>query len=388
VNCNVIVGNKNAATPDIEKYILAEGTGNITIASSVFAEGGIASNNGNIILKNTYIKSPRGAVISHLGKKNSAVNFNGSLSTMVQFASGSKPVEFFSNSMTLGGTLGLNFYADLSALLTNQLSGIYTDFKLYKNDTIQTAQFDPNWMNSAKTGYGFGCKINMVSMADPIEATLHYSGNKTAKYTSSAESYLKKFTPANEEKLWNLIRSINDVGYYMQIFLSKNAASSWTLGVDHKKMEKAYSTPEDYTAKKQTYLNALKSLQKTQTALVTQDVEKINYSLVLEADTTINFKVTPTSSYKGKPTITIDGKAATVTKVGDRWQASVRNIQADKLGEMHTVVIKTTHGSTTVKASAMSYAYACIKDINDTDTYNAMCALYEYWQATKTYKNR
>lgn len=388
VNCNVIVGDKNATTPDIEKYILAEGTGNITIASSVFAEGGICSRKGNIILDGAYIKSPRGAVISPFGKQNSAVNFNGSLSTMVQFASGSKPVEFFSNSMTLGGTLGLNFYADLSALSTNQLSGIYTEFKLFNNDTIQRADFDANKMNSAKTGYGFGCKINMVSMADPVQATLYYSNGKTVRKTASAQDYLKKFSSADKPKTWNMIKSINDVGYYMQIYLSEHAKGKWELGVDHKKMEKAYATPAYYKNNKQTYIDALKNLQKTQTALVTKDVQKINYSLVLDADTTINFKVLPTASYTAKPTITIDGKAATVTKVDGRWQASLRNIPADKLGDMHTVVIKTANGSTTVKASAMSYVYACITDSRGDEEYNAMCALYEYWQATLAYKTK
>ena len=249
-------------------------------------------------------------------------------------------------------------------------------------------------MNSKKTAYGFTCMLNSISMADEVKATVHYfdASGKEQTYTQSAtcEQYLNKFNSDDPEKLWNLIKGINDYGYYMQKYLSKAAASPWTLGVDHKAMAKSFTSASTYQSNRQTYLDELKDLKKD--TKLTNDIERFNYSLSLDSDTVMNVKIKPKSTYKGNITVKVtdaSGKTTTVTptKLSDgRYQVSIPNISAHKLADMYTVSVITSAGTSTFKASALTYAYEGIDLLSEGDEYNAMCALYEYYKYSKAYK--
>lgn len=294
---------------------------------------------------------------------------------------------FTTNSMTLGGSISLNFFVDFGGLDESLWDQAYVEFD--HKGIKSTAAFDRNSMNASGTYYKFTRRLNSISMSDDVTAVLHYfeadGTEKTVTTVRNGEQYLEKFNENDRETLWNMIRCINDFGYYMQRYLSLHAKAPWVLGVDHVAMKRAYSTTADYLAKKDEYLADIESLQKSQ-ELVTEDVAKINFSLVLDSDTAINVKITPTDSYTAKPEVTVNGKKATVTKVDGKWQVTIPDIGAKKLGDMYTVKIKTTHGTSTFTAGAMSYAYLCIEDPTSDEQYYAMCALYEYWKAALAYK--
>ena len=297
-----------------------------------------------------------------------------------------------SNSMTLGGAISLNFYIDLSGVPEEWRSLNYVDFEV--NGQKQTAKFDANKMNSSKTAYGFTCMLNSISMADDVKATLYYYDldgiKQSVSTTSTAETYLKKFNSNDTEKLWNLIKGINDYGYYMQKYLSKAAASPWTLGVDHKAMSTAYTKAPTYQLNRDTYLSEMANLKKEATP--SSDIERFNYALSLDSDTSLIVKIKPKSTYKGSISVKVtdaSGKTTTVTptKLSDgRYQITINNISAHKLADMYTVTVKTTNGTSTFKASALTYAYEGIQLLSEGDEYNAMCALYEYYKTSKAYK--
>ncbi|WP_297956339.1 hypothetical protein [uncultured Ruminococcus sp.] len=135
--------------------------------------------------------------------------------------------EFTTNSMTLGGAISLNFYADLSGVPADKLNKSYVEFEV--NGKKQKAKFNSKKTNKAGD-YGFNCALNSISMADDVKATLHYYDNngseQTITTTSNCETYLKKFDESDEEPLWNLIMGINDYGYYMQQYLSSHSANN------------------------------------------------------------------------------------------------------------------------------------------------------------------
>ena len=296
---------------------------------------------------------------------------------------------FISNSMTLGGSIGLNFYVAPSGIYAADLPKTYVVFDV--NGKQQKVDIDLNKMNGKKTGYGFNCRLNSVSMADNVKATLHYfdqyGNEKIYKKTANCEQYLRKF---NEEldggtKSWELIKGINDYGYYMQKYLSSLKTTNWVLGVDHRAMELAFRNHAYFNSKKASYIDDIKDQAKS--FGTNKNIKKVNYSLVLDSDTAINFKIRKVDGYTGKFTVTVDGKSVTPKKLTDgRFQVSVTGIPAHKLNEVHTVKVTTDSGTTTYKASAISYLYECISKPNSDLEFDAMCAMYEYYKAAVAFK--
>lgn len=299
-----------------------------------------------------------------------------------------------SNTMTLGGSISLNFYYDLSQIPADKKADTYVEFEV--NGKKQTANFDANKMNSKKTAYGFTCMLTSVSMADDVKATMHYfdeNGNeKTFVTTSNGQAYLQKFDDTDGEKTYNLVKAVNDFGYHLQKYLCTAAATPWTYGVDHVSMAKCFTDTSAYLNNRSTYLSELESYAKQINK--NADINKFNYSLSLEADTTLIVRVKPEASYTGSLDITVTDSdnnpvAFTTSKMADgRTQVNIPNISAHKLGDTYTVSVKTTNGTSTFKASALSYVYAGIKDFGSAEELNAMCSIYEYYKKTIAFRTK
>ena len=296
--------------------------------------------------------------------------------------------EFTTNSMTLGDAISLNFYIDLSAVPEDYRPYSYVEFEV--NGKKQKAKFNPNKTNKAGA-YGFNCVLNSISMADDVKATLYYydkyGESRTLTHTASCETYLNKFNENDAEATWNIIKAINDYGYYMQQYLSEHSSGSWTLGVDHKAMKKSFMKPANYAQKQDTYVSELKKMKVQKVWGTNSDIEKVNYSLVLDSNTAINFKILKKDGYTGKFEVKLDDKKVTPKKIGDnRYQVTAGGISAHLLAEPHTVTVTTDHGTSTYKASALSYAYECLTDTHYNSEISAFGALYEYYKATIAYK--
>ncbi|WP_297959634.1 hypothetical protein [uncultured Ruminococcus sp.] len=300
-----------------------------------------------------------------------------------------KEVVFTGNSMTLGGAVSLNFYVNYGDIPEANYADTYIEFDV--NGSKQRADFDPAKMNRTRTDYCFNCKLNAVSMADEVRADFHYidkSGNaQTLTAVSSAEDYLRRFSANDEKKVWDLIRAINDYGYYMQFYLSYYAGEPWQLGVDHKAMQAGYTVPSFYKDEKNlsAYISGMSSYKESEA--LNRDIESVTKGLILDSDTVLYLGIKPAQNYKGNVSISVDDKPADVIVRSDGvYEVRIRGISAHKLGDFHTVKIKTDRGTSTVRASAMSYAYSCVKSpLSDSELY-AMCALYDYYSAARAYK--
>ena len=305
-----------------------------------------------------------------------------------------KQPKLVSNTMTLGGSISLNFYFDLSEIPADKKADTYVEFEV--NGKKQTANFDANKMNSKKTAYGFTCMLTSVSMADDVKATVHYfdenGDEKTFVTNSNGQAYLQKFDDSDGEKTYDLVKAVNDYGYYLQKYLCNAAATPWTYGVDHVSMDKCFTDTSAYENNRLTYLSELSAYAKQINK--NADINKFNYSLSLEADTTLIVRVKPEASYTGSLDITVTDSdnnpvAFTTSKMADgRTQVNIPNISAHKLGDTYTVSVKTTNGTSTFKASALSYVYAGIKDFGSAEELNAMCSIYEYYKKTIAFRTK
>ena len=100
----------------------------------------------------------------------------------------------------------------------------------------------------------------------------------------------------------------------------------------------------------------------------------------------LNSSVENPSSYKGGAAATVDGAAAELTTEDGRFKLDIPDISAHRLGKTFTVKLVTGGQTTTVKVSALSYAYAILNTSKDPLAVNAVIALYKYYKAAAAYK--
>ncbi|MBQ7599225.1 MAG: BspA family leucine-rich repeat surface protein, partial [Clostridia bacterium] len=322
-------------------------------------------------------------------------------SEITTFVWAAEPVpEFKKQSAGLKGQIEVNFFMDLDCLTAAQKAASYTDFTVSgKNGRTERVGFDPGNMNTGGEYYGFTFPVNSVQMADRITAVFHYTdddGNgSTVTKEYSVEEYLGYFidlatsNPGTySDELIDLVKAINDYGYYAQRYLSVHAVTPWTLEADHKDMTTVYTDSYTYTLSDLSPYAIQKELR--------SDISAVSYSLTLDSDTAINLFISPISGYTGDIAVTVDGNAVAPVMTGGRYKIVIPGINSLNLAHMHRVVITTAAGESTVDVSVLSYAYAAyaasveISDnnaetIKDPVTRNAMCALYDYYLKSDAY---
>ncbi len=309
-------------------------------------------------------------------------------SEITTFVWAAEPVpEFEKQSAGLKGQIEVNFFMDLDCLTAAQRTASYTDFTVSgKNGRTERVGFDPGNMNTSGEYYGFTFPVNSVQMADKITAVFHYAdddGNdSTVTKEYSVEEYLGYFidqatqnpgTYSNE--LIDLVKAINDYGYYAQQYLSANAVTPWTIGTDHTGMSNVYTASYTYTKAALEGYRIQRDLN--------ADIKAVSYSLTLDTDTAINLFITTADGYTGSVTASIGGNALDVIQTGGRYKIVIAGIPANLLGDMKTVTITTTSGTSTVRVSALSYAYAAFDDSDEARM--AMSAMYDYYLKSNAY---
>lgn len=292
---------------------------------------------------------------------------------------------FKSHSLVLEGQIGVNFYMELPEIEGCNYADSYMTFTIEHGTCTERDNYDAGHLNN-KGYYGFTCYVSAIQMAETITATFHYTVNGEEK-TLAPETYSVKqyfeFYNTNKnsfnEKEQKLIEALADYGHYAQIFLA--ASNDWTIGTDYANMNIVYTNSYDFA----TVQNGVASYAITKTKA--EDMDKISFSLIMDSDTEIRMFFKPVDGYEGDVTVTVNGEAWTATKVGERYQVSIKNIAAHQLGNEYRIVV-TTANDTTVTVYALSYATITLSASASTDAAkNAMAALYYYSEAAKAYNN-
>ena len=301
-------------------------------------------------------------------------------------ASQSATPAFMVQSLRLSGEIGVNFFLDLSALTEEQRESGYMTFDVGTTVSGRRVDYDKDFLNQTGEYYGFTCYVNAIQMADTITATYHYTVDgeeQTIQKTYSVEDYIaaRMANSSVSETEQALIKSIKDYGYYSQIYLSD--LRGWSLGGKYAKMTEPYASSYDTDS----MITPLKDYEVTRN-LVSEDIEKITFALVLDSSTSIYLYIKPAEGYTGSVSAAVDGTAAEAESLaGGRYRVMTPGISAHKLGDNYTVTITTDNGTSTVRISAMSYAYACISNTSSTeDAKNSAAALYSYYKAADTFK--
>lgn len=293
---------------------------------------------------------------------------------------------FKTQSLTLGGTIGVNFYADLSPLTDEEREGCKATFTV--NGRTYEDAYDPDFTN-AKGYYGFTCPVTSVEMADKIEATLTWGDGESiskrhsvADYMASFEQYASTF----DEETRALVRSVADYGHYVQPFLARTRG--WEVGKDHAEMAAANVWDGTEAA-------AVEAASEGY-ALVCRKpdgcgVQRMTQALVLDSGTDLCVYAVCDEGVSVVAATLADGTALNVGRdVNGRWRVTVPKIAAHELGREWSIAIETSTGAiVTVKTSALAWVRSALtyeEWRDDTTARNAATSIWRYAKAAEAYK--
>ncbi len=306
--------------------------------------------------------------------------------------------EFKTQSLTLDGKIGVNFFMDLSGLSDDEKEASYMTFEISGAGEVSAdpVPFNENSTNETGTYYGFSCYVTSIQMADTITATFHYGDGLTITKDYSIKQYIETFE--ENENLFDdetvaLVHALADYGHYVQEFLADQ--KSWDLGEggDYAEMDTYYA--EDYI-----YDNIVDDLldKAIYRDLQDENIVKASYTVILDSDTAIRVYFKPTAGFDGNVSAKWDneGQVYLERESDGRYMVEIANIPAHLLGETHEIYAFTgddcfssvINGKTNVRVSVMSYVYSVLTAnayANNVYIKNAVSSLYAYWQAARAY---
>lgn len=279
-------------------------------------------------------------------------------------------------SLTLSGEIGVNFFASVPD--TAKVEGAYMEIAV--NDKITRIPFSETLEKNKNGYYKFSGLTGSVQMADEIKVTYHYMDggeervSDTLKYSvKSYLDYIRNNSSSQPAAVVQLAEAITDYGYYAQQMFSR--VKGWEIGKEHAVMDRVnILTPAD----RPDLTDYAIAVSGSATG-----ISVTSYSLELDADTSVFLYFTPNGA--GSHTFKVDGVAVQPVLDGEnRYKVVIPNIKALVLDKTHTV---TVDDSLTVEVSPFSYANSVMK-FAWTEDYekDAMTALYNYWVASKAYK--
>ena len=281
----------------------------------------------------------------------------------------------YGHSITLDGSIGVNFYVELTdellasdtaAMVFTVPSGNKTETQtLLVKDVI--AQGSNKVVIGGKTYYKFKCSVSAKDMASNITAQLVDGDKAGTEYTYSVKDYadyLLTHAEENEEfaNAAPLVQKMLSYGAYSQKLFGEGTP----LADSYKGDVSGVDIPATFK------YNAEKTI-------LPDGVTLEGATLSLKSETTLSLY------FKGLPQntkFTCAGKAVETAKNGEYVIARIRGIKADELESSFTVTF--TGGS--VEYSPMTYCYNVLSGgSTDKNLQNVCKALYQYAQAANEY---
>ena len=259
-----------------------------------------------------------------------------------------------SASLTLDGTIGVNFYMNISDAYATDESAyvLLTDANGITTEApIPTAEADGT--------YKFSVYAVAKDIAKTVKAQLFVGGEAvTEEYEYSVKAYCETVLGAAagtySNKLVALVTALLDYG---------NAADNYFNGASNEMIGEVASV----TA------NDLADYAATQTNALPEGVTVTELSLVLESETSLKIYFTATSL--DGVAITVDGVAVEAAATGraNEYCITIENIAVKELGNAYEIAI----GECVIEVSALSYAYSALQYANaSVGIANVVKALY------------
>ena len=282
------------------------------------------------------------------------------------------------HSLTLDGSVGVNFYMELSSEVISD-SSAYMEFTLPGGKTSIVNVSDANTEEiSGTTYYKFRCQVNAAEMTDTIKAQLKSTVGNSKVYEYTVKEYADYLFAHKEDnaefaKAADLIEAMVNYGSYAQIYAGYNA-ENLAVG-DAGKLKSV----DDVTIGEYTY---------TPNANETK-VQFAGANLSLLSTTTLRMYFRLSNVDVANVTFTYGGNTLEKTQSGDYYYVELVGIPASKLDDDCVVTVNDGTNSFDVTYTPMAYCANVVnRETTETRTEslkNLIKALVLYNRAADAY---
>lgn len=282
-------------------------------------------------------------------------------------------------TLTLDGTIGVNFYVDMTDVEEAVRSSYNMKFTVNGEET--DVPFDSTACRTFgdATCYRFTCPVAAKQMADTITASLYRENTLVKTATYSAKKYCDNtLGKTSTTGLPDLLKAMLNYGSAAQTYFGYNTGSPANANL----------TEDEKAAAAAVTAEQLASYASAHDGTLPEGLD-ISATLILDSSVTIRFYIAGTTD---NYTFTVDGKEVTPTECTNRngnHCIDVTNIGVRQLATAHTLAISDGTGEVySVSCSALSYAYSMVNDAGrDANIQNVAKALYLYYDASTRYNN-
>ncbi len=270
-------------------------------------------------------------------------------------------------SLTLAGNIGMNFFINLSeeTLSDENAKVVFT----YADTTVEipVSEGIPE-----ENGYKFTCPIPAKEMTTQVNCQVVTSTQSSDVFTKSIKEYAEDML-ANKEayaKEAALVKAMLNYGAAAQSYFDYNT-ENLANNTD-------YMTDEDRAL-------AVKDFSNQDYTLTQGNGDIIYYgsSLSLKSETAINhYFILKDTTDADSLSVTVDGTDATLTKNGDFYTLSIKDIPAQNLQKDYLVQV----GDVSLSYSVTSYGNEAYNQGKDA-LVNVMYALSSYAESAQSYLN-
>ena len=282
------------------------------------------------------------------------------------------------HSLTLDGSVGVNFYMELSSEVISD-SSAYMEFTLPGGKTSTVNVSDANTEEiSGTTYYKFRCQVNAAEMTDTITAQLRSTVGNSKVYEYTVKEYADYLFAHKEDnaefaKAADLIEAMVNYGSYAQIYAGYNAENLAVGDAGNLK------SVDDVTIGEYTY---------TPNANETK-VQFAGANLSLLSTTTLRMYFRLSNVDVANVTFTYGGNTLEKTQSGDYYYVELVGIPASKLDDDCVVTVNDGTNSFDVTYTPMAYCANVVnRETTETRTEslkNLMKALVLYNRAADAY---
>lgn len=282
---------------------------------------------------------------------------------------------FYSHGMLLADEIGLRFTVDFPEGFDP--TNCYMLFNTLDGKTVRVDYAD-SVQGKGNKRY-FTIFMNILELADTVNATLYYGDNQSKSDSYSGVYYIydiKNSNFSNDDELMDLINSLHAYGYYMQ-------QAGWNDGRLHASIPKSgYTFDASDIGSIQSYVN-LSYFDMTSNLGTSGISSDIKVGLTLTSATELRVSVKPESNAQ------ISGDYTTKTINGQTYyQFSHKNIGPKSLDTRMTFVITTDKGTASISVPAIYYIRLALdSDTFTTDQKISMVAYFFYYYSAISAKN-
>ena len=275
-------------------------------------------------------------------------------------------------TVTLDGSLGVNYYMDLSSTVSSHGDTAYMEFTVGNNAPQQVYVRD-----AVKDGdhYIFRCDVAAKEMTTTIKAKLIDGDEVLLEGSFTVKEYAdylldEDYEHPDYENYRELVIALLNYGAYAQLYFGTNVNKLANAGCAYNNGEMDTDIPSEYGGF---------------TSTLPAGVTFAGVSLSLESETTLSFYFRSASNLSFS--YSDPSRIEDPFTVGSYKVVRITGIKAGELGSDITLTVTVNGADYTVSFKPITYCYLVLNGASsDTDLQNVCRALYLFFDKAKTYQ--